>query len=1278
MAINTQKLLPASTSTSALAVKTSRIAVSSGSKEKGGALVRSDRGALSRDILQMKTRVLKLQGVVESNRKENQKEQDVKRRNEEKEERKKREKKLEAKPGLKGIGLPNVVANLPGGSIVSAIKRYLGFTLLGWLVGKYNELGPKLEGFMKVAKPAFEGLVFATESILKGVYTFVETGYKAYDTINTGIKKLGGVGAEKTFNEFSGHLNKLLNGAIIASMLIISTAPMRPKGGPKGPTGAGGGTTKPATPKPRGYDAWARNFPQQAARDAARKPPTGAAAPKPPGGVKPGFGRFPVIGPLITFTIRTLVYKEAPQKAAAAAVGMGIGQAIGTFIGGLGAGALGLGTAGLGAIVAPLIVGAGSIIGGLVGEWIGAALYDAISGMFSKKTTGRANGGRVGSTGTTPRSSIKRSLPRRQRINPQNTSPGKDVGGRRQIENFYGKETIEKVDGSGFKRKETRGQIVVKELEKISKDVKKLPVDWVASIGGAYVDMTLGQKPDPNLAGSVARSFGQFIEGAMNSQISATTAEITKAFVGMVNGGSVPGTKPGEVSKKVSDNIEKRLQEVFNKSSAIALKSIRSQSIFATDETTSIAGGIRGDSTGRTGSAGRGDTISPLDYENLDGGSISSMPAKVQVLYDEFRNIGYTDEAAKRLIAEIGREGGFSNQNLFGTHTDPAAGITNQGMISWNQTRRDALLKAAKSAGVLDSNGNFKQTAESLRFQARFLANEVPVYSKELHKALRDEGASGAKISQLLRDKYIVYRTTGGYSGGPDPEYGSGKTKEWYLKIAPGLKPKDFAPIRGQSGTVSYRGRQQAALSVGYSPFMGMTGRPQIISGKGYRESTGTMHAGIDIESDLGTPLYAYTKGVVIRSGDFGDGYGNVVEFRDAKGNIHFFAHMKYDPKLKPGTTISKGQKVGEVGSTGRSQGPHLHWEIRNKSGSLVDPTVFTKENPLQSLEENRETKKQQASRGQFDIIIPLDHVPSNLVNKIPDKKGGNTYKYAAQTGADGRERQYTGLISSYVAERLRKQGYRVKIVRPEEFGNFEDYDNYITKQSRYGTTVLPFHLDADPNRGGTGFLARIRQNDTEDLRVAQGLAPTLKKYASIFASGQRYGGIDTQQNATIDRAAASPATLLELGSLVTLEKIFGRGFVTHPKYKQFLDELSTSISTVVPKRENKKTKDTYRVAMPASGAGGYTAENVRRAQANYQAVQRQKQQIESKRPWWDKFGWFGGAAAAAKRKYQGGATLSSSQPRSSISSLSRSGSLNMDTSDTQVLILRQTQIVYR
>jgi len=181
-----------------------------------------------------------------------------------------------------------------------------------------------------------------------------------------------------------------------------------------------------------------------------------------------------------------------------------------------------------------------------------------------------------------------------------------------------------------------------------------------------------------------------------------------------------------------------------------------------------------------------------VDYSNLKSGDISTMAGKSAVLYDEFRNLGYTDEGAKRLIAEIGREGGMQNKNLFGTHLDPKAGIQNTGMFSWNDTRRDALIADAKRAGVWDeSKGQLKETAEALRFQARFAAGEIKSRGAGVPEALTTPGFSGPKISELLRDKYVVYDPS--YAGGTDPQYGSAHTADWYKRLAPGLE-KTYKP----------------------------------------------------------------------------------------------------------------------------------------------------------------------------------------------------------------------------------------------------------------------------------------------------------------------------------------------------------------------------------------------------------------------------------------------------------------------------------------------------
>lgn len=176
-----------------------------------------------------------------------------------------------------------------------------------------------------------------------------------------------------------------------------------------------------------------------------------------------------------------------------------------------------------------------------------------------------------------------------------------------------------------------------------------------------------------------------------------------------------------------------------------------------------------------------------IDYSNLKAGDISTTAGKVATLYDEMRNVGFTPEASKRLISEIGREGGMQNRNLFGTHENPGNPMLNTGMISWNKDRRDKLIAEAKKAGVWDENkGQLKETAESLRFQVRFLRNEMamgPSKYQEVLKLMTAVGTNPAAISKALKEDFIVYRTDQGYSGGPDPEFGSVKNKEWYNRL---------------------------------------------------------------------------------------------------------------------------------------------------------------------------------------------------------------------------------------------------------------------------------------------------------------------------------------------------------------------------------------------------------------------------------------------------------------------------------------------------------------
>ena len=102
------------------------------------------------------------------------------------------------------------------------------------------------------------------------------------------------------------------------------------------------------------------------------------------------------------------------------------------------------------------------------------------------------------------------------------------------------------------------------------------------------------------------------------------------------------------------------------------------------------------------------------------------------------------------------------------------------------------------------------------------------------------------------------------------------------------------------------------------------------------------MHHGIDVLVDTGSPVVATGEGIV-REARFSSTYGNFVEIEHpSTGYSTLYAHMsKIDPAIKPGRSVNRGQLIGLSGSTGRSTGPHVHYEVRNKDNRTVNPLYF-------------------------------------------------------------------------------------------------------------------------------------------------------------------------------------------------------------------------------------------------------------------------------------------------------------------------------------------------
>lgn len=97
-------------------------------------------------------------------------------------------------------------------------------------------------------------------------------------------------------------------------------------------------------------------------------------------------------------------------------------------------------------------------------------------------------------------------------------------------------------------------------------------------------------------------------------------------------------------------------------------------------------------------------------------------------------------------------------------------------------------------------------------------------------------------------------------------------------------------------------------------------------------------HEGVDFMADSGAAIHAAGGGIVVYADTYA-GYGNMIEIDHGNGLISRYAHAS-KVLAKVGDVVMKGQKIGEVGSTGRSTGPHLHFEVRHR-GAPQNPEHY-------------------------------------------------------------------------------------------------------------------------------------------------------------------------------------------------------------------------------------------------------------------------------------------------------------------------------------------------
>ena len=196
------------------------------------------------------------------------------------------------------------------------------------------------------------------------------------------------------------------------------------------------------------------------------------------------------------------------------------------------------------------------------------------------------------------------------------------------------------------------------------------------------------------------------------------------------------------------------------------------------------------------------------------------------------------------------------------------------------------------------------------------IAQVYAEYNDSKYANLAEDKLYGTMIRQTWLDIDKLYRKLYYTSLCLDQTQALAEHKEEYSFVIPALFPIDRTQLRSISSPYGYRLHPVLKYRV--------------------------MHDGIDLAAPTGTDIYATGNGTVVKA-KRESSYGNLVEINHGFGYRTVYAHLS-KIFVKAGDSVKRGQVIGHVGSTGRSTGPHLHYEVRYR-GTPVNPEIYFDKN---------------------------------------------------------------------------------------------------------------------------------------------------------------------------------------------------------------------------------------------------------------------------------------------------------------------------------------------
>ena len=220
---------------------------------------------------------------------------------------------------------------------------------------------------------------------------------------------------------------------------------------------------------------------------------------------------------------------------------------------------------------------------------------------------------------------------------------------------------------------------------------------------------------------------------------------------------------------------------------------------------------------------------------------------------------------------------------------------------------------AAAASGRLAKDGPLARVEEQQLAQAALVAKALDVRYQVTASELKRLGITPARVG------------SNGGVGGPFESAANSTFKTLFDS----WKKLDQL----QDGVIAVPSDKPVKVNVEFTSGFGVRSDP-------FRASA-AMHPGIDLAGSYGTPVYATADGTVLRAGWNNGGYGNLVEVDHGRGITTRYGHLS-GITVAAGQHVTRGQQIGRMGSTGRSTGNHLHYEVRI-DGRAVNPIPFMK-----------------------------------------------------------------------------------------------------------------------------------------------------------------------------------------------------------------------------------------------------------------------------------------------------------------------------------------------